>query len=285
VRVLLVGAVCALLAMGLGVPGHASGQAVVPCGNALEGLTTYVPRAVHAGTPLAIAVDHDGSSPIANPAISFGGQTVSFTHRDGDRVRVLVPVPDHLGRHRLIVSWDQPEQGVSCSGRDEYVVNVMGRGTRIGKTLLPRMAGRWRLSFHLLRPRGYTVRVQWRMRPLCDAGACDFRVRSSTGRRYRYRLRSDGSMRASGHGGPRFGSCTVTRTFAGVVVSRRTVNDAYTDRWVNVFDVSRERDEGGPIEALAIDGIAYHTAVPTPAARAIGCTATRFRERISGRRL
>ena len=68
-------------------------------------------------------------------------------------------------------------------------------------------------------------------------------------------------------------------------MSRRTVRDAYTDRWVNVFDVSRERDHGGPIDALAIYGTGYHTAAPTPAARSIGCTSTSFRERITGRRL
>ena len=256
-----------------------------PCGDDLEGLFTDVPRAVNAGTPLAIGVEHDGISPIANAAVSFGGQTVSFTHTDGGRVRVLVPTPEQLGRHQLTLTWEQPEQGVPCAGRDEYVVQVMGPEAHIGDTLLPRMEGRWRVRFRLLRPRGYTVGVRWRMRSLCDAGACDFRVQSSTGSRYRYTLGRDGSMRARGHSRTRFGSCTVTRRFAGVVVSRRTVRDAYTDRWVNVFDVSRERDHGGPIDALAIYGTGYHTAAPTPAARSIGCTSTSFRERITGRRL
>jgi hypothetical protein len=271
--------------MALCDPRDASGQATEPCGDDLEGLTTYVPRAAHAGTPLAVVVEHDGLAPIANGTIGFAGQIVSFTHREGRKVRVLVPVPDQPGGHQLTVTWEQPEQGVSCAGRDDYFVDVLDPDARVGNTLVPRMAGRWSVRFRLLRPRGYTVRVRWRMRPLCDAGACDFRVRSSTGKRFRYALGRDGSMRASGHSRQRFGSCTITRTLGGVVVSRRTVRDSYTDRWVNVFDVSRERDEGGPVTALAISGTAYHTAVPTPAARAIGCTASSFRERISGRRL
>lgn len=268
-----------------GIPTAAIGQ-VDPCGEALEGLTTQVPRAARAGGVVALAVEHDGFSPIANAAVAFGDQLVPFTPRDGRRVRVLVRAPEEVGRLGLSVTWEQPEEGLTCAGRDDYTVQVLDQDAKIGDTLAARVDGRWLMRFTPINFRGRPESVRWRIRSLCDAGACGFTVRSRSGGRYRYKLGDDGALRARGRVTEPIADCTIVQKVLGQVVSRRVVADAFTERWRIVLEVGRERDDNGPIEALTVTGTVYHRLVVTPAARAAGCTGGQIlRERIRGRRL
>lgn len=255
-----------------------------PCGNSLETLTTYTPRAVHAGELFAVESEDDAFSSVENEQIHFAGQTILFDQEEGGNTRVLVPAPSTIGLYPLTITWLQPEEGTSCTGIDRHDIHVVRPGSRIGDTDSARVAGRWAMNFFPANFRARVDRTRWRWRPLCDVGACGARVRSSTGNRLR--IRFDGSsFRSQGRERGHYGSCTITRSIGDIVLSRRTIAPAYRGRFEHDLKVTREIDNQGLLEARALRGVNRLYEEPVGAARSAGCPTKVWRWRVVGRRL
>ena len=133
-RILVVTAV-ALSAVALWKPGYASGQATEPCGDDLEGLTTYVPRAAHAGTPLAVGVEHDGSGPAAVSTVSAedAGHALAVTSTDELGFAAAenpVSVHDLHATILHLMGLDHERLTYRYSGRDFRLTDVEGNVVR-----------------------------------------------------------------------------------------------------------------------------------------------------------
>lgn len=279
------GPMLAFVALLGAIPGSASGQGDPPlCGDEFEGLTTYAPRAVEAGKLFAVESEHDGFTAVERTEVGFAGGVYPFHQDEGDTTRVLVPAPTTLGLGTLTVSWYQPEEGTPCKGEDRHAVRTVPAGSRIGDTEVGRIAGRWAMKFDPVDFDAPIARRRWSWRPVCDYGACDASARSNTGNRFRFRLGSDGVLRAKGSSG-RGGACTVTRTLGDTVLSRRVISPAWKYTWIDELRVTRTRERVGLLEATRLRGINRLYTRPLPAARRAGCRGNEARERLTGRRL
>jgi hypothetical protein len=263
-------------------PAPAKAQAP-PCGEPLEGITSTAPRAVRAGTLFAVESEHDGVTRVEDTEVLFADQRFPFAQAGGDTTRVVLPAPSLLGLYPLTITWLQPEQGTSCTGIEEYDIRVVPQDSRIGDTEEGRIEGRWAMSFFPANFRGRVDRRRWRWRPLCDVGACGAGVRSSSGNRLRFRY--DGLYTAAGRESDRYGSCTVTRSIAGVVISRKRFAPAYRSRFEDELEVRRVVERGGLLEARTIRGVNRIYEEPIGSAARAGCPARVFRYRIFGRQL
>lgn len=255
-----------------------------PCGDALESLTTYAPRAVRAGTLFAVESDHDGVSKVESTEVLFADQTIPFTQDEGDSTRVVVPAPAALGLYPLTISWFQPEEGTSCSGSDQHDIRVVPARSRIGDTDYGRVDGRWAMSFFPANFHGQVDRVRWVWRPRCDVGACGARVRSSSGNRLRFGF-DGGDLTAHGRDPEHFGWCEITRSIGDVVLSRRRFEPAYRGRFEHELEIRGVAERGGLLEARTIRGVNRFFAEPFGAARRAGCDTQVSRWRVYGRRL
>lgn len=141
----------------------------------------------------------------------------------------------------------------------------------------PRVSGTWRVTFTPMNYDQPPVTVTWRIRPLCEFGACNLHVKSrSSGRHYIYRLdRQFGWYRWERNPGARpHGDCV--RKDGSVVV-----HDAYFDSYDDTFRVTRER-YGLPVR---LKGTAIEYAEPTGQGRAHDCRDGKFVDRIYAVRL
>jgi len=268
-------------------PAAAAGQASAPaCGDDLENLSTSAPRVALAGKLLAVFSEDEVFGTVENSEVLFAGQAIPYTQELGGRTRVLVPAPSTTGRYDLTFSWYQPEEGTPCVGSDQHGIRVVPPDSRLGDTDLGRVAGRWAMTFRPLNYRGRVIRRTWRWRPACDYGACDARASSNSRSVFRFRLRSNGTLFAKTKvPRVRLGRCIITRSFAGVVLSRRVIKRAYTARFEDTLRVSQTREQGGLLQARAIRGVDRAFAVPIPEARRAGCRTQILRHRITGRAL
>lgn len=200
----------------------------------------------------------------------------------------ILTAPSHGTGFVLTVQWDQ-DAGTqrACHGTTVLTVPLVPPTATVGRPSVPRLQGRYRVSY---RPINYSERSKpsvWRLTPNCEFFACSTQVRSTGGLRGRFRLRGR-AYRLTAHQGRTNDSCTVTRitrdALTGEVLSRRTrtIPNAFKQRRTVRLRVTREAD--GLIVAFSGETTAH--AIPTPAARRRGCRRTfRYKDRIVGRRL
>jgi hypothetical protein len=129
-----------------------------------------------------------------------------------------------------------------------------------GAASLPRVSGHWFVRFTPVNYHQDSTRTKWFFRPNCPLaeGACDVRVRSSTGRFYVYTLKG---------GWYHYDSPRPTRPMDRCELGDRTVYHAWRETVHEVFHATRSLNG----YATRLRGTLRTTFKPTRRARAKGC--------------
>ena len=207
--------------------------------------------------------------------------------------RVAVPAPTSRNRAtQVVMTWIEkatygPGYTVECSAGDAATIPVVPPGGKVGDPSVPRLDGRYRISYRLVASgipgADRSARGVWRFRPRCRYFGCPTRLRSSLGLRDTFAVTSWTdrhdyfTIRSFGRRG--YCAGTIVNRFTGETIRRWKIRRAYKASQEITLRVTAETNAG---RATAFEGKAVLHVEPIASAERRGCPDRYVVERIRG---